>query len=223
MKHRNRVEFEVSGRYALFTDPITKAGGERFTLPVPTYEAIKGILRSVYFDRSFEWVVDSVRVMNPIRTESMSVVRRKYRADGSELSVYTYLRDVRYKVQAHFEESGTVELDEDKHFSIAKRMLRKGGRYEAFLGTKDCLADIKESTFCDDSGYYDNSGTEDFGLMYHGMTYPTDINGKEGELYSRLWHCVMENGIIRFPKPQDCIFTRYVRSCTTSEKRYELV
>ena len=51
----------------------------------------------------------------------------------------------------------------------------------------------------------------------------TDINGKEGELYSRLWHCVMENGIIRFPKPQDCIFTRYVRSCTTSEKRYELV
>ena len=38
---RNTVEFEVSGEYALFSDPITRVGGEKFTYMIPTYEAIK--------------------------------------------------------------------------------------------------------------------------------------------------------------------------------------
>ena len=48
MEHRNTVEFEVTGEYALFSDPITRVGGEKFTYQVPTYEALKGILQSVY-------------------------------------------------------------------------------------------------------------------------------------------------------------------------------
>jgi len=36
----NRVEFSVSGRFALFTDPITKIGGEKCSYHVPTYEAL---------------------------------------------------------------------------------------------------------------------------------------------------------------------------------------
>ena len=42
-------EFEVSGDYAMFADPMTKAGGERLSFQVPTYEAIKGILHSIYW------------------------------------------------------------------------------------------------------------------------------------------------------------------------------
>ena len=30
MKYRNIVEFKVWGRYALFTDPLTKIGVEKF-------------------------------------------------------------------------------------------------------------------------------------------------------------------------------------------------
>ena len=41
--HRNTVEFLVTGQWALFTDPITKIGGEKFTYSVPTYEALKGV------------------------------------------------------------------------------------------------------------------------------------------------------------------------------------
>ena len=40
---RNSITFNVSGDYALFTDPITKIGGEKSTLMLPTYSALKGI------------------------------------------------------------------------------------------------------------------------------------------------------------------------------------
>ena len=46
---RNTVTFQVSGDYALFSDPITRVGGEKFTYPIPTYEAVKGILHSVFW------------------------------------------------------------------------------------------------------------------------------------------------------------------------------
>ena len=48
MQHKNIVEFEVFGDYALFSDPITRVGGEKFTYQVPTYEALKGVLQSVF-------------------------------------------------------------------------------------------------------------------------------------------------------------------------------
>ena len=46
MKHRNSVEFEVTGDYGLFADPVTRVGGEKFTYQVPTYEALKRILEA---------------------------------------------------------------------------------------------------------------------------------------------------------------------------------
>jgi CRISPR-associated protein Cas5d len=41
MIHRNTVEFEVTGAYALFSDPVMRVGGEKCTLQIPTYEALK--------------------------------------------------------------------------------------------------------------------------------------------------------------------------------------
>ena len=43
MTHRNTVEFEVSGAYALFSDPIMRVGGEKSSLQIPTYEALKAL------------------------------------------------------------------------------------------------------------------------------------------------------------------------------------
>ena len=33
----------------MFTDPITKIGGEKCSYHIPTYEAVKGILKSIYW------------------------------------------------------------------------------------------------------------------------------------------------------------------------------
>jgi CRISPR-associated Cas5-like protein len=46
MQHPNNVEFLVYGDYALFSDPITRVGGEKSTYQIPTYEALKGIMSS---------------------------------------------------------------------------------------------------------------------------------------------------------------------------------
>jgi len=41
---KNSISFRLWGKYALFTDPITKVGGEKCSYQLPTYEAIKGVL-----------------------------------------------------------------------------------------------------------------------------------------------------------------------------------
>ena len=62
MRYPNIVEFSVVGDYALFSDPITRVGGEKCTYQIPTYEALKGILSSVYWKPTIIWYIDKVRV-----------------------------------------------------------------------------------------------------------------------------------------------------------------
>ena len=118
-KYRNTVEFQVSGAYALFSEPVTRVGGEKSSYMVPTYEALKGILHSIYWKPTIIWIVDEVRVMNPIQTETKGIRPIAYNG-GNELSYYTYLKDVCYQVRAHFEwNENRPELagdrDENKH------------------------------------------------------------------------------------------------------------
>ena len=94
-RKRNSIEFKVWGGYALFSDPITRIGGEKFSYQVPTYEAMKGIAESIYWKPSIIWFVDAVRVMKRIQTESKGI--KTIVMDGSkpsDLSFYTYLKDV---------------------------------------------------------------------------------------------------------------------------------
>ena len=133
----NSIEYKLTGRYALFTDPITKIGGEKSTYLVPTYEAIKGITQSIYWKPTIIWVIDKIRLINKIRTEAKNVKPISYSGGANELSVYTYLRDVEYRVKAHFEWNlNRPELksdrNENKHHEIAKKMIRKGGRRDIF-------------------------------------------------------------------------------------------
>lgn len=106
----NQVSFKVWARYALFTDPVTKTGGDKCSYQVPTYEAIKGIMRSIYWKPTFVWVIDKVRIIKPIRTESKNIKPLKMNG-GNSLAIYTYLAEVEYQVEAHFEWS-TYYADE---------------------------------------------------------------------------------------------------------------
>ena len=92
-KFRNSVEFMVYGKYALFSDVLTRAGGEKCSYMIPTYEAVKGILQSVYWKPTFVWIVDSVRIMNPIRTVRKGARPISY-SGGNDLAYYTYLEAV---------------------------------------------------------------------------------------------------------------------------------
>ena len=221
-KKRNTVQFKVYGRYALFSDLITRPGGEKFSYQTPTYQALKGILESIYWKPTFIWYIDAVRVMNRILTESKGMRPIKMNG-GNELAFYTYLRDVEYQVSAHFawNEHRTDligDRDEHKHHNIAKRCIEKGGRRDVFLGTRECQAYAEPCTFGEGGGYYDTYGVIDYGMMFHGFDYP-DETGKN-ELGVRLWRQVMKDGIIVFDRP-DCIETRRVVREYGSGYRYK--
>ena len=214
MGHRNTVEFEVTGDYALFSDPVTRVGGEKFSYQIPTYEALKGILQSCYWKPTFIWIIDEVRVMNPIQTETKGIRPIKYYNDKNDLSYYTYLKDCRYQVRAHFiwnENRPELEADrnENKHHNIAKRMIERGGRRDIFLGTRECQGYVKPCVFGEGKGDYDDIEELSFGMMYHGITYADEAYSEEtkGKLSVRLWQAVMKKGIIAFPPPWECIYS----------------
>ena len=209
-QHPNIVEFQVTGSYGLFSDPIMRVGGEKCTYQVPTYEALKGILASVYWKPTIIWYIDAVRVMNPIRTETKGIRPIKY-SGGNDLAYYTYLKDCRYQVRAHFDwNMNRTELAEDrnenKHHEIAKKMIRKGGRRDIFLGTRECQGYVEPCVFGEGPGAYDDTPELAFGLMYHGITYADEAYSPEteGKMTARFWYPVMKNGVITFLRPEAC-------------------
>lgn len=221
MPYRNTVEFQVEGTYALFSNPVMRVGGEKCSYHIPTYEALKGILHSVYWKPTFIWVIDAVRVMNPIQTETKGIRPISYNG-GNELSYYTYLKNVRYRVRAHFEwNENRPELaqdrNENKHHNIAKRMISRGGRRDIFLGTRECQGYVTSCQFDDGEGAYDSQeGEIDYGFMYHGITYADEavcIEDK-GKMTVRFWHPVMRKGVIEFIRPEDCKEKRHIREMT---------
>lgn len=214
--HRNSLEFKVWGRYALFTDPLTKVGGEKCSYHVPTYEALKGVAKSIYWKPTLVWVIDEVRVMKRIRTQTKGTKPLEF-SGGNSLAIYTFLADVEYQVRAHFEwnqqraELGPDRID-GKHHTIASRMLERGGRQDIFLGTRDCQSYVEPCEFGADGGAMDDAGELAFGLMFHGFDYPDECGGNA--LHARFWRPTMVNGVIRFPRPEACSSRKLVRTMT---------
>jgi CRISPR-associated protein Cas5d len=214
----NIVEFKVWGKYALFTDPLTKIGGEKCSYQIPTYEALKGIISSVYWKPTIVWIIDKVRVMKPIKTQTRSAKPIKY-SGGNDLSIYTYLSDVEYQVQAHFEwnlhrEDMAKDRNENKHYFVAKRMIERGGRRDIFLGSRECQGYVEPCTFGEGKGFYDEYGELSFDLMFHGFDYP-DEHGKD-ELHSRFWKPKMVDGVVDFIRPEKCAIRKFVRPMVAS-------
>jgi CRISPR-associated protein Cas5d len=209
----NIVEFKVTGKYALFTDPLTKIGGEKCSYQIPTYEALKGILSSTYWKPTIVWIIDKARVMKAIRTQTRSAKPIEY-GGGNSLSIYTYLSEVEYQVQAHFEwnlhrKDLAQDRNENKHYFIAKRMIERGGRRDIFLGTRECQGYVEPCKFGEGEGFYDDYGELAFDLMFHGFDYPDEIG--EDEFYARFWRPKMMNGVVEFIRPEKCTIRKFVR------------
>ena len=252
MTPKNSIEFRVWGRYALFTDPLTKIGGEKCSYHIPTYEALKGVVKSIYWKPTIVWYIDKVRVMKRIRTQTKGVKPLningiypcernpdKKEASFNDLSIYTFLTDVEYQVLAHFEwNQHRPELKNDqnegKHYNIALRMLERGGRQDIFLGTRDCQGYVEPCQFGSGQGQFDDAGELAYGLMFHGFDYPDEIG--ENKFYSRFWNPTMKNGVIEFVRPEDCTVKKFIREmdpkkfeqdanvmgCEKEEATYEL-
>jgi CRISPR-associated protein Cas5d len=136
---------------------------------------------------------------------------------GNTLANYTYLRDCRYQVRAHFEfnlnrPEMAYDCNEHKHHNIMKRSLQVGGRRDIFLGAKECQAYVEPCVFGEGTSFYDEYGDIHLGSMVHGLSYPDETGRNQLEV--RLWNPVMRNGIIQFIRPEACTKVRTITDMT---------
>ncbi len=203
---------KISGEYALFTDPMTKGGGEKFTYQVPTYQAIKGIVEACYWKPVLYYVIDAIKVINPIRTETKGILSPM--KDGSkDLNYYTYLKDVQYLVKYHFRWNDNrpdlfYDRNEKKHEQILLRSMQRGGRRDIFLGTRECIGyieRIRRRDFINAISHYEGESVS-LGIMFHSFTYPDEAYDEhtEGALTSNFCPMIMTDGRIDFVEPEEC-------------------
>lgn len=214
MQYPNQLNFSVRGPCALFTDPLTRTGGEKSTLPVPTAQALIGVCESIFWKPTLTWRVDRVRIMNEISTEVKGVRPIAY-GGGNDLAFYSYIRNPCYHVTAHFEWNEArpdlaADRNEDKHYAMAVRSLQRGGRRDVYLGTRECQAYVEPCDFDTGKSYYDDYGDWALGFQFHSFSYP-DQNGR-GVLEALFWRPVMRNGVIEFCRPEDCPERRVLRN-----------
>jgi CRISPR-associated protein Cas5d len=88
-------------------------------------------------------------------------------------------------------------------------MLKKGGRRDIFLGARECQGYVEPCRVTDKESFYDKQDNFSFGLMFHGFDYPGEQ--EKNMLTARFWNASMENGIIRFPRPEACSMRRNIR------------
>lgn len=213
----------IRGEYALFTDPMSKIG-EKFSYMVPTYQALKGIIEANYWKPSLIYYVDEVKVMNRIASESKGI--RALIVDGSaDLCYYTYLVEVEYLVKFHFgwnlgREDLIQDRNEVKHQEILLRSMDRGGRRDIFLGTRECIGYIERmraEEYERAKSFYDGQKLS-FGMMFHSFLYPSEAHGTSyNNLVSNYSNITMENGIIRFERPEDCIVRNEISKFKYSE------
>ena len=197
----------IRGDRALFTNPATKGGSERSSYSVPTRQALQGIVDGIYHKPTFTNVITEVKVVNQIQTE-LHGVRALLHDYSADLSYVSYLSDVEYLVKFYFvwnenREDLVQDRQANKHESIMERSIRKGGRRDVFLGTRECFAlvdEISQEEYENCPSYYDGFSI-DLGIMFHSFAYPTD---KKTPLKSYFAKTVMEDGIIKFKSQKEC-------------------
>lgn len=228
---------KVYGDYALFTDPMSKGGGEKFTYQVPTYQALKGIVEASYWKPSIYYVIDEVKVLNPVKMETRGVLLPLGTSDSKtgipnkDLSYFTYLKDVAYAIKFYFEWNEQfpdmkADWDEKKHEQIILRSMSRGGRRDIFLGTRECIGYVQRLRESDYEALQPvKTGDVSYGIMFHSFVYPGFANQDtreprqkgvtqsytDGHLYSNFTSIFMRDGVIKFIRPEECEITHKLR------------
>lgn len=131
---KNQVVFKVYGKYALFTDPMTKIGGEKSTLMIPTYQALKGICESIYWKPIIIWYIDKVKILKPIKTESKGIRPIKYSHSAKALVKKAY--EINGPVYMRTSREGVPEItEENQEIEVGKAQVLQEGTDICIIST----------------------------------------------------------------------------------------
>lgn len=209
------VRLKVWGEYACFTRPEMKA--ERVSYDVMTPSAARGILEAVYWKPAIRWVIERIRVLRPIRFDT---VRRNEVAgkvplrnvavamrDGKSL-VETFaddpkvrqqraalvLRDVEYVIEASFEFTGHEDHNTAKHKDIFERRAARGQCFHRpYLGCREFPAMFEPLDGPVPDPHESLWGERDLGFMLHDIDF---VHG----MTPRFFRPTMKDGVIDVPR-----------------------
>ena len=206
------VAVRVSGPLALFTRPESKA--ERFSYPVLTPTAARGILESIFWKPQMRYEVREIAVLAPIRYASITTSEvtnvqsarraRQWSADGiggvSAEQQRTQrhsrlLRDVSYVIRATIDTQPGSRYGPRKFVTQFERRVRRGQCYaQPYLGTRECVAE-----FAPPSG---DERPIDVTRPLGNMVL--DVGHRDGEpAQPRFFAAQLERGVLRVPSVAD--------------------
>ena len=157
------LSLRARGPWAVFTQPTLKV--ERFSYPVMTPSAARGILESVLWKPAIVWTVERIRVLRPIQfvafrrnevnskaaTPSASLINNGgvapfLLADDDRAQRNTVaLRDVDYVIEARFTLTDRAGPGDNvaKFVDMFSRRLERGQHFQTpYLGCREFVADV---------------------------------------------------------------------------------
>jgi CRISPR-associated protein Cas5d len=206
------VKVKVWGDYACFTRPEMKV--ERVSYDVMTPSAARGILEAIHWKPAIRWVVDRIKVLNPIlfdtvrRNELASTipagnVKKAMKGDLASLCVFIeddrqqraalVLRDVAYVIEAHFEltERAGPGDNEGKHLDSFNRRVASGQCFHRpYLGCREFGAFFAPVAGACPASVH--RGERDLGWMLHDFDFEADME-------PRFFRAMMKDGVIEVP------------------------
>ncbi|WP_435592107.1 type I-C CRISPR-associated protein Cas5c [Nocardia sp. bgisy118] len=201
---------EVRGEYACFTRPELKA--ERFSYEVMTPSAAQGVLKAIFWKPGFEYRIEKIDVLRPIRwfsirrneVKSMTTedwVRRamvdpslRYDAEADRDQRNTVaLRDVAYRIYAQIELLPDTHGTEVKYREQFRRRVNRGACFtQPFLGCREFTAEFGNPS--QERPIHGQDANKDLGVMLHTIVY----GETGGETYE--WFLArLDNGTLHIP------------------------
>ena len=207
---------EVWGEYACFSRPEMKV--ERVSYDVMTPSAARGLLEAIYWHPGLHWVIDRIRIVNPIRFTNIRRNEVTEKAAAGPIMTAANrggvpapivsgeciaqratmaLRDVRYVIEAHFEmtERANSSDNEGKFTDIMRRRIEKGQFYhQPCFGTREFIAHFKPCEATPECPE-ELRGERDLGWMLLDMDYSDKSNIKP-----MFFRAILHDGVLEVPK-----------------------
>ncbi|MDQ6960970.1 MAG: type I-C CRISPR-associated protein Cas5c [Mariprofundaceae bacterium] len=205
---------EVSGDFACFTRPEMKV--ERVSYDVITPSSARAIFEAILWKPAIRWHIDKIEVLRPIKWMNLrrnevgkvmaKVTPKSLMKSGKVLGINIedarqqraglFLRDVRYRLHAHFEMTDKAgEGDSLTKFSqMFERRAKKGQCFnQPYLGCREFSAAFTWVNLNEDQPTPINE-SRDLGWMLYDMDYR---NPKEPN--PMFFRATLEKGTVHIP------------------------
>jgi len=210
------IRLKVWGDYACFTRPEMKV--ERASYNVMTPSAARGVLEAIYWKPAIRWIVERIRVINPIRFDTIRrneladklplySINKAMRDGKSPVEIFAddpnvrqqraalVLRDVAYVIEARFEFTGAEDRNPAKHKEMFERRAQKGQCFHRpYLGCREFPAQFEPVEGDPPAPDASLAGDRDLGTMLLDIDFTHDMT-------PRFFAAKLRDGVLEAPRP----------------------